>query len=164
MRKLIRHDIGLSSAENKDPLKTFIAATLPWHDHYPESSLSEGWGNHTEVWFLYCRTIQNVKFVVENFLGNFSHQSLLPLLARAILQNLNALLKWENSKRTNTNSFKIAAMLLFVTNKKYSEQHQNVFPKLFYFFMILGNHESLKLDIFQKKVLSRILLLSKHPI
>ena len=55
-------------------------------------------------------------------------------------------------------------MLLFVTNKKYFEQHQNVFPKLFYFFMILGNHESLKLDIFQKKVLSRILLLSKHLI
>ena len=55
-------------------------------------------------------------------------------------------------------------MLLFVTNKKYFEQHQNVFPKLFYFFMILGNHESLKLDIFQKKVLSKIPLLSKHLI
>ena len=33
-------------------------------------------------------------------------------------------------------------MLLFVTDKKYFKQHQNVFPKLFYFFTILGNHES----------------------
>ena len=69
MRKLIRHDIGLSVPRKLRSFKDFYSGDPGLIIILLRIIIELGMGQSFQVSFLYCFTIQNIKFVVENFLG-----------------------------------------------------------------------------------------------